>query len=64
MQETNAVEVKRFHIGVRLGSQGFIVKLTDGATRRVWKEIAKAGEGSFCRFDYGTQEAVIYKEVR
>jgi hypothetical protein len=57
----NTIEVKRFRVGIRLGAQGFKVKVTDGGTRRIWREIAKAGEGSFCEFDYMTQEAVIMK---
>lgn len=54
-------ECKRFHIGVRRGSQGMSLKVTDGGTRRINHELAKAGEGSAYRFDYFTQEAVILK---
>ncbi len=53
------VEVKRFRVGLRMGSQGFTVKLTDGASNRLRRELAKAGEGATYHFDYGTQEAVI-----
>ncbi len=52
-------EVKRFHVGVRMGSQGFSLKVTDGGTRRIRRAVAKAGEGAYYQFDYMTQEAVI-----
>ena len=52
-------EVKRFHVGVRRGSQGMSVKLTDGATRKLRAAVAKAGEGATYRFDYEEQAAVI-----
>jgi hypothetical protein len=52
-------EVKRFHIGVRMGGQGFSLKVTDGGTRRIRRAVAKAGEGAYYQFDYMTQEAVI-----
>lgn len=55
------IEVKRFHIGLRMGSQGLIVKVTDGGTRRIRHEVAKAGDGAYYTFDYGTQEAVIMR---
>lgn len=55
------IEVKRFHIGLRKGTQGFLIKVTDGGTRRIWRELAKAGPGSIYTFDYSTQEAVILK---
>ena len=54
-------EVKRFHVAIRPGSQGFILKVSDGGTRRIRKEVAKAGEGSYHTFDYETQDAVIWK---
>lgn len=53
------VEVQRFRVGLRMGSQGFTVKLTDGASRRLRAALVKAGEGSKYHFDYETQEAVI-----
>jgi hypothetical protein len=56
-------EVKRFRVGVRRGSQGFSLKITDGGTRRINRALAKAGEGATYRFDYDTQEAVIYGET-
>ena len=35
-------EVKRFHVGVRPGSQGLSLKVTDGGSRRIRAEVAKA----------------------
>ena len=52
-------EVKRFHVGVRRGSQGMSIELTDGATRKLRAAVAKAGEGATYRFDYEEQAAVI-----
>ena len=44
---TAPVEVKRFHVAVRLGSQGFSLKVSDGGSRRIRREVAKAGAGAF-----------------
>ena len=52
-------EVKRFRVGLRMGTNGFALKLTDAASNRLHKALDKAGEGSTYRFDYDTQEAVI-----
>lgn len=52
-------EVKRFRIALRMGRQGLSVKLTDHASERVRKEVAKAGPGAYHTFDFSTQEAVI-----
>ena len=55
-------EVKRFRVGVRMGSQGFSLKVTDGGSRRIKREVAKAKENysdAWYEFDYSTQEAVI-----
>lgn len=52
-------EVKRFKIHTRMGSQGLTLKLTAASTRRVEREVAKAGEGAHYVFDYATDEAVI-----
>jgi hypothetical protein len=52
-------EVKRFRVGVRMGSQGLSMKVTDGGTRRIRSAVAKAGDGATYTFDYETQEAVI-----
>lgn len=53
------VEVKRFRVGVRMGSQGMKMKVTDGGSRRIRAAVAKAGDGAYHVFDYETQEAVI-----
>ena len=58
------MEVKRFHIGVRRGGQGLTLKVTDGGTRRIRKEVDKAGPDAWYEFDYGSQEAVILKPGR
>jgi hypothetical protein len=61
------VEVKRFHVAVRAGGQGMSLKVTDGGTRRINKEILKAeeahGKDAWYGFDYGDYDnAVIYVE--
>jgi ribosomal protein S6 len=56
-------EVKRFRVGVRQGSQGLMLKVTDGGTRRIRNAVIKAGEGSYHVFDYDTQEAVIMRPI-
>lgn len=56
---TKDKEVKRFHVAIRMGSQGLVMKVTDGGTRRIRAAVAKAGEGAYYTFDYETQEAVI-----
>lgn len=52
-------EVKRFHVALRMGSQGMTMKCTDASSERIRKAIDKAGEGASYLFDYDTQEAVI-----
>jgi hypothetical protein len=52
-------EVRRFHVAVRRGSQGFTLKLTDASTRKVRAAVEKAGDEAWYVFDYSTQEAVI-----
>jgi hypothetical protein len=55
-------ELKRFHVAVRRGAQGMSVKLTDGATRRVRREVEKAAKqykDAWFEFDYLTQDCVI-----
>jgi hypothetical protein len=59
MSEQKFKEVKRFRVGIRMGSQGLRVKVTDGGSRRIRREVAKAGAGATYTFDYMTQEAVI-----
>lgn len=55
---------KRFHVGVRMGSQGMSLKVTDGGSRRIRAEVEKAGEGSYYEFDYWAHEnCLIYKTV-
>ena len=56
-------EVKRFHVGIRVGAQGLKMKVTDGGSRRIRAAVAKAGEGAYHVFDYSTQEAVIMAPV-
>lgn len=53
-------EVKRFHISIRMGAQGFMLKCTDASTRRIRAAVEKAGPGARYEFDYETQEAVIF----
>lgn len=55
------VEAKRFRVGLRMGGNGMQIKCTDGATRRIRREVASAGEGAYHIFDYETREAVIMK---
>lgn len=54
-------EVKRFHIALRMGSQGLVVKCTDASSRRIRAAVEKAGKGAWYEFDYSSQEAVIYQ---
>lgn len=56
-----AVEVKRFRVGIRMGGNGLSLKVTDGGSNRIRREVAKAGDGAYYEFDYVTQEAVIFK---
>lgn len=53
-------EVKRFHVAVRMGAPGMVMKLTDGSGRRLRAALAKAGEDAWHKFDYSTHEAIIY----
>jgi hypothetical protein len=54
-------EVKRFHVAVRPSGNGLSVKVTDGGTRRIRREVDKAGEDAYYAFDYGDyQNAVIF----
>lgn len=52
-------EVKRFRVAIRRDS-AFQFVLTDASSRRLKKELDKAGEKSWYDFDYFSQEAVIY----
>src|SRR5262249_23706513 len=55
------VEVKRFRVGVRRSSQGFMLKVSDGGSRRIRRETSTAGKGAYHIFDYSTQEAVVMR---
>lgn len=52
-------EIKRFHVGVRPSSTGLALKVTDAGSRRIWKEVEKAGEGAWYEFDYGSYDNVV-----
>lgn len=51
--------VKRFHVATRMGGNGLSVKLTDGGSRRIRAELAKAGEGATYTFDYDSYENCV-----
>lgn len=51
-------EVKRFPVSVRPGD-GLQIVVSDGGTRRIRRELAKAGGAAWYEFDYMTQEAII-----
>lgn len=51
--------VKRFHVGVRAGGNGLSLKVTDGGSRRIRKEVEKAGKGAYYVFDYGSHENCV-----
>lgn len=51
-------EVKRFHVAVRMGSQGTMVKLTDASSARV-RRTGEMYPGASYRFDYEGQECVF-----
>ena len=57
-------EVKRFRVGIRTGSQGMMLKVTDGGSRRIRAAVEKAGGGAYHVFDYSTREAVILAPER
>lgn len=52
-------EVKRFHVATRMGSQGLMIKVTDGGSRKIRKEVEKAGKGAYHVFDYGSYENAV-----
>lgn len=55
-------EVKRFHVAVRPGSQGLSLKVTDGGTRRIRKEVAKAEAkygSAWYEFDYDSYDNAV-----
>ena len=53
-------EYKRFHVGVRLGNNGFAQKVTDAGSRKIRAEIEKArektGKDAWHEFDYAATE--------
>lgn len=55
-------EVKRFHVATR-ASQGLSIKVTDGGTRKIWAEVAKAEEKynktAWYAFDYTDYENAV-----
>lgn len=57
----SGVEVKRFRVGLQ--RRDLSIRLTDGATRRIYAAIDKFSEKHSCEawyvLDYSTQEAVI-----
>jgi hypothetical protein len=58
-------EIKRFHVAVRVGSQGLSLKLTDASSARLRREVSKLNErraerDAWHEFDYSTQEAILY----
>ena len=59
VEVTTYKEVKRFHVATRVGDQGLKVKVTDGGTRRINKEVEKAGEDAFYVFDYGDYDNAV-----
>lgn len=69
VEVTVPLEVKRFRVATRMGSQGFMVKLTDASARRLRKAVDRAAERTadkqaWYQFDYDTQEAVIYVNAK
>ena len=54
-------DIKRFPVHTQRGP-GLRIELTPGSTRRIWRELAKAGPGHHIVFDYLTQEAVLRKD--
>ena len=51
-------EVKRFHVAKRLSNNGLSMKCTDASSAKITKALEKF-PGSYCEFDYMTQEVVI-----
>jgi hypothetical protein len=64
---TTAKEVKRFHVATRMGGNGLSIKVTDGGSRRLRAEVARAeekyGKAAWHEFDYwDDKNAVIMVE--
>ena len=51
-------EVKRFHVGQTRGS-GLMFVVTDAGSRRIRKEVAKAGDGAYHVFDYDDDKNAV-----
>ena len=51
-------EIKRFHVAIRMGSQGTMLKLTDASSAKV-RKFEDSHPGAYYRFDYETQECVF-----
>lgn len=51
-------EIKRFRVALRMGSQGTMIKLTDGSSAKV-RKFEESHPGAYYRFDYETQECVF-----
>lgn len=52
-------EVKRFHVAVRYGSNGLSMKVSDGGSRRIRREVEKAGKDAYYLFDYGDYDNAV-----
>lgn len=56
-------EVKRFHVAVRVGSNGLTLKVTDYGSKRIRKEVSiaekKFGKDAWYAFDYGLYKNAI-----
>lgn len=55
-----STEHKRFHVAIQRGGS-FNFKCTDASSKKIRREVEKAGEGAYYEFDYSVQEAVIMK---
>jgi hypothetical protein len=53
-------EVKRFPVAIRRSGNGFYLKCTDASSRKIRRAVEAAGPGAFYRFDFESQEAVIF----
>lgn len=57
-----AKEVKRFHVATRGSGNGLSIKVTDGGTRRIRAEVAKAERGgrkAWYEFEYFEHDNVV-----
>jgi hypothetical protein len=51
-------EVKRFHVATQV-AHGLMVSVTPAGSKRIRREVAKAGDGAAYRFDYAAYENVV-----